>query len=145
MKDFKELPDQERMEEAAELDIFDIEGNKIKFGALFKEQKTIVVFIKATKFSGLFYADPTRKLYRTLGMDIENVDKTPAGEQKRSYLTLGSFSNLMMSLWRGPFKHPTQVGKQGDFAQLGGDFIFGPDVEVTDLVKEAGVMYSSSS
>lgn len=45
MKDFKELPDQERMEEAAELDIFDIEGNKIKFGALFKEQKTIVVFI----------------------------------------------------------------------------------------------------
>ncbi|KAH9486022.1 Peroxiredoxin-like 2C [Psilocybe cubensis] len=111
---------------------------------------------EATKFNGLFFADPSLKLYHALGMDIESLEKTPVGEVKRSYLTLSAFSNLMMSLWRGPFKHPWQVGKQGKFTQLGGEFILGPGstclfasrmkhtedhVEVKDLMKEAGVVY----
>ncbi|KAG5642315.1 hypothetical protein DXG03_003017 [Asterophora parasitica] len=85
------------------------------------------------------YADPTRALYRALGMNIEKLEGTPKGEQRKSYLTKSMFVNAVQSVWRGPLKNPSLIGKQGNISQLGGDFVFGPDLEVKDLLKVAGV------
>lgn len=46
MQDFKEIPSAETIQEAAKLEIFDEDGHTLKFGTLFSEQKTIVVFIR---------------------------------------------------------------------------------------------------
>ena len=46
------------------------------------------------------YADPSRQLYHTLGL-IENLDRTPAGEEKRSYLGKGFLGNMLSSIWVG--------------------------------------------
>lgn len=54
--------------------------------------------LESTKFPGHIYADPTRKLYHALGMDIENLAGTPAGKERRSYLKLGIFSNAVSSI-----------------------------------------------
>lgn len=54
---------------------------------------------ETTEFHGEIYADPTRELYRTLGMNIETTKTTPAGQQKRSYITMGMFSNVLLSTW----------------------------------------------
>lgn len=43
----KALPDEETIQKAAEHEIYDLNGNKVKFGSLFAEQKTIIVFIRA--------------------------------------------------------------------------------------------------
>lgn len=102
-------------------------------------------FEEAIKFpSSQMYADPSRKLYHTLGMDIETLAKTPSKETKRSYVSMGALSNIAMSLWvsstetdsiflnqpnvvqRGPVQHPSLIGKNGNISQLGGEFIFGP-------------------
>ncbi|PPQ82516.1 hypothetical protein CVT26_013011 [Gymnopilus dilepis] len=159
MKDFKEIPDSNAMEKAAQLEVLDARGEKHKFGSLLGDGKTIVVFIKSTNFTWPIYTDPTRKLYHTLGMDVENLEKTPPGQEKKSYLTLSAAKNLAMSLWRGPIKHPSLVGKNGNISQLGGEFIFGPGntcsfasrmvhtedhTEVADLLKEAGIELPSS-
>jgi hypothetical protein len=97
-----------------------------------------------TGFEGPILADPGRDLYQTLGL-IENLARTPAHAQKKSYLSKGIFSNILSSIWvgknsdqlilrdsiitpyqQGPLKHPEHIGKQGNIHQLGGDFIFGP-------------------
>lgn len=44
-KDFKAIPDAEALSKAAELDVFDVNGEKVKFGELIKDRKTVVVFI----------------------------------------------------------------------------------------------------
>ncbi|KAF8167139.1 AhpC/TSA antioxidant enzyme-domain-containing protein [Crassisporium funariophilum] len=202
MADLKAVPDAKTIVEASELEVFDSKGDKVKFGSIFEEGKTVVVFIRhffcgacqayveqlatvpkaaleeavtriviigcgewdpiamyaeTTKFEGPIYADPTRTLYRALGMNIENMAGTPAGEKKPSYLILSSFSNAMQSIWRGPLKNPNLIGKQGNMSQLGGDFVLGPGptcsfasrmrnsedhVEVADLMKEAGVSFA---
>ncbi|KAG5349925.1 hypothetical protein C0989_001252, partial [Termitomyces sp. Mn162] len=79
-----------------------------------------------TKFSGPIYADPSRSLYRALGMNIEKLEGTPPGQQRKSYLTTGPLKNAMKSIWKGPLKHPNLLGKQGNISQLGGDFVLGP-------------------
>ncbi|PBK87150.1 hypothetical protein ARMGADRAFT_939327 [Armillaria gallica] len=114
----------------------------------------ISVYKESTKFPGHIYADPTRKLYHSLGMDIENLAVTPAGKERRSYLKLGIFSNAVSSIFKGPLKSPSLIGRQGNISQLGGDFVFGPGkectfasrmqntedhVEVSELMKYAGV------
>ncbi|KAK0215142.1 AhpC/TSA antioxidant enzyme-domain-containing protein [Armillaria fumosa] len=114
----------------------------------------ISFYKESTKFPGNIYADPTRKLYHALGMDIENLAATPAGKERRSYLKLGIFSNAMSSIFKGPLKRPSLIGKQGNISQLGGEFVFGPGkectfasrmqntedhVEVSELMKHAGV------
>ncbi|SJL12006.1 uncharacterized protein ARMOST_15422 [Armillaria ostoyae] len=114
----------------------------------------ITVYKESTKFPGHIYADPTRKLYHALGMDIENLAATPAGKERRSYLKLGIFSNAVSSIFKGPLKNPSLIGKQGNISQLGGDFVFGPGkecifasrmqntedhIEVSELMKHAGV------
>ncbi|KAK0188304.1 AhpC/TSA antioxidant enzyme-domain-containing protein [Armillaria mellea] len=114
----------------------------------------ISFYKESTKFLGNIYADPTRKLYHALGMDIENLAATPAGKERRSYLKLGIFSNAVSSIFKGPLKSPSLIGKQGNISQLGGEFVFGTGkecifasrmqntedhVEVSELMKHAGV------
>ncbi|RDX56404.1 hypothetical protein OH76DRAFT_1451535 [Lentinus brumalis] len=112
-------------------------------------------YCETTDFKGPMYADPSRGLYNTFGL-VQNLDMTPAGEEKRSYLGRSYIGNVLKSIWQGPLKNPLLVGKQGPVSQNGGDFIFGPGetctyawrmrhtedhVEVEDLMKEAGVAY----
>jgi len=110
---------------------------------------------KNTGFEGDIYANPDRKLYDTLGL-VSNLQATPKGEERRSYLTRSLLSGTLSSIWRGPLKNPSHVGKQGNISQNGGDFVFGPGascsyssrmrhtedhVEVSELMKAAGVSY----
>ncbi len=44
------------------------------------------------------YADPSRKLYHTFGL-IETLDRTPAGQEKRSYLGKSVIGNILASIW----------------------------------------------
>lgn len=46
MGDHNVLPDEEHVSQAAEMPVYDSEGVKMLFGELFKEQKTVVVFIR---------------------------------------------------------------------------------------------------
>ena len=93
------------------------------------------------------YANPDRKLYDTLGL-VSNLQTTPKGEERRSYLTRSLLSGTLNSIWvrriyyltplalllkcspvvsqRGPLKNPSHLGKQGNISQNGGDFVFGP-------------------
>ena len=76
---------------------------------------------------------------------ISNLQTTPKGEEKRSYLKRSFLNNTLWSIWvrrlliarlvslrafsslqRGPLKNPSHIGKQGNISQLGGDFILGP-------------------
>jgi hypothetical protein len=115
----------------------------------------IETYKKDTEFKGEIYANPDRKLYDSLGL-ISNLQTTPKDEEKRSYLKRGFLNNTLWSIWRGPFKNPSHIGKQGNISQLGGDFILGPGVtcsymsrmrhtgdhvEVSELMKAAGVAY----
>ncbi|KAH9852686.1 AhpC/TSA antioxidant enzyme-domain-containing protein [Lenzites betulinus] len=112
-------------------------------------------YCETTGFPYEVYADPKRALYKTFGL-IENLKQTPSGQAKRSYITGTVVGNVLQSIWNGPLKRPHHLGKQGNFAQLGGDFVFGPGetcsyasrmqhtedhVEAADLMKEAGVEY----
>ncbi|TFK66430.1 hypothetical protein BDN72DRAFT_961750 [Pluteus cervinus] len=118
------------------------------------EWSAIQTYKETTTFQGELYADPSRDVYHALGMDIENMKGTPSNEQRKSYLTLGALSSALMSIWRGPVKNPTLLGKQGNLSQLGGEFVLGPGptctfayrmqhtedhTEVADLLKAAGV------
>ncbi|KAF8639368.1 hypothetical protein AX17_001557 [Amanita inopinata Kibby_2008] len=113
-------------------------------------------YAETTGFSGPIFADSSRKLLHALGMTIENLAVTPTGQERRSYLTMSKFANVISSIWRGPLMHPTLIGKQGNISQLGGEFIFGPGnicsfasrmqhtedhVEVAELMASAGVSY----
>ncbi|KAG6810528.1 hypothetical protein H0H92_011446 [Tricholoma furcatifolium] len=88
--------------------------------------KAIALWPETTGFTGPIYADPSRALYHALGMTITNLETTPSGEQRKSYLTKGVLSNAMSSIWNGPLKHPNLIGKQGNISQLGGEFVLGP-------------------
>ncbi|KAL0579916.1 hypothetical protein V5O48_002087 [Marasmius crinis-equi] len=58
------------------------------------------------------YAEPTRKLYHALGMDIETLAGTPADQEKRSYLTAagGLLKRSLVSIWVGPTSFRGYVG-----------------------------------
>lgn len=114
------------------------------------EWQPIKGYLEKTGFKGAIYADPTRKVYHALGMDIEKLATTPAGEKKRSYIRSSILSVTLSSTWSGPLTNPRLIGKQGNISQLGGEFILGPGntcsfasrmqhtedhVEVDDLLK----------
>ncbi|KZT73400.1 hypothetical protein DAEQUDRAFT_703823 [Daedalea quercina L-15889] len=118
------------------------------------EWQPIQNYCETTGFKGEMYADPSRALYKIFGL-AENLDGTPTGEERRSYLTKGVLSNAVQSTWKA-LKVPRLIGKQGKISQLGGDFIFGPGetcsfasrmhhtedhVEVGDLMRAAGLAY----
>jgi len=192
--------DKKTLETATDIHVFDSQGRQVRFGNIFADQKTVIVFIRHffcgscmqyvsqlatvredalkeastqlalvgcgdwklienykrdSEFKGEIYANPDGKLYDALGM-ISNLRTTPRGEEKRSYLKRGLLGTTLWSIWRGPFKSPSHIGKQGNISQLGGDFIFGPGircsylsrmrhtedhVEVSELMKAAGVTY----
>ncbi|EJF66162.1 hypothetical protein DICSQDRAFT_48829 [Dichomitus squalens LYAD-421 SS1] len=117
--------------------------------------KLIKNYCGLTDFKGGLYADPSRQLYHTLGL-VQNLSRTPTGQEKRSYIGKSALGNALSSIWEGPLKNPQFLGKQGNISQLGGDFIFGPGescsyasrmkhtedhVEVEELMKQAGVAY----
>lgn len=47
--DFKALPDETTIKEASDLEVFDINGDKVKFGSIYASEKAIVVFISMRK------------------------------------------------------------------------------------------------
>ncbi|KAJ8082192.1 hypothetical protein AAF712_001821 [Marasmius tenuissimus] len=195
------MVDPDVLQKASELEVFGPDGERVKFGTLFANRKTVVVFTRhffcgscqayvrqlsavpvetldragvevviigcgdwqaiahyatSTGFLGKMYAEPTRELYHALGMDIETLATTPTNQEKRSYIVGSAPKRVLTSLWEGPLKNPSLIGKQGHFSQLGGDFVLGPGnqcsyahimqhtedhVEVAELMNQAGVKY----
>ncbi|THU82749.1 hypothetical protein K435DRAFT_784502 [Dendrothele bispora CBS 962.96] len=194
----EDLPDQKLVQKISDIELVDVDGNKVKFGTVIADKKTIVVFIRhffcgscqqyveqlasvpkekleganvdlvvigcgdwkpithyaeETGFKGKIYAEPTRTIYHELRMNSGGLDGTPAGEERRTYLKRGKLSNALWSIWRGPLAKPSLIGKQGDIAQLGGEFVFESEkctfahrmkhsedhVEVVDLMKHVDV------
>ncbi|KAK7686527.1 hypothetical protein QCA50_010126 [Cerrena zonata] len=140
---------------------------KIRPESLEKAQKDLVVigcgsfepikaYCETAGYSGKIFGEPTRELHRLFGL-VESLDRTPAGEQQREYISPKPYlSRVLISIWRGPLKRPQDFGKQGNFSQLGGDFILGPGnrcsfasrmkhtedhVEINELMREAGVEF----
>ncbi|KIP04326.1 hypothetical protein PHLGIDRAFT_200269 [Phlebiopsis gigantea 11061_1 CR5-6] len=193
-------PDEKALSAAADFSILDSSGNRVNFGDIYKEKKTIVVFIRhffcgscmayvsqlasvrqdalqsaetqlvvigcgdfqpiegyaeTSGFQGPIYADPGNVLFRHFNL-TSTLARTPAGEQKKSYLAgrshlwnvLGSIGRILRNLHL--------LGKQGAWSQLGGEFILGPGnqclfasrmkhtedhVELSELMNQAGVEY----
>ncbi|TFK19670.1 hypothetical protein FA15DRAFT_708771 [Coprinopsis marcescibilis] len=200
--DSTSIPDGDSLSKAAALDVYDSDGVKVNFGALFEKEKVVVVFVRhffcgvcqlyvenlakvpeealskagtrivvvgcgewspikfyqeTTGFKGPIYADPSRALYRALGMTLETLARQPADVPRPSYLSTTSVvQNLFTSIGK-IVRNPFLLGKQGNFSQLGGDYVFGPGlrcsftsrmkntedhVPVVDLMKAAGVEYT---
>ncbi|KAK7062871.1 hypothetical protein VNI00_000368 [Paramarasmius palmivorus] len=119
------------------------------------EWQGIKFYAEKTGFKGRMYAEPSRELYHALGMNIETLALTPAGQEKRSYVS-GTIAGNVIKGTLDFLKNPTLIGKQGNVSQIGGDFVFGPGnkcsfahlmqhtedhVEVAELMKHAGVHY----
>ena len=69
--------------------------------ALFSSFLNIILvsyYPEVTGFNGSIYAEPTRALYRALGMTRETLRGTPSDVTPRSYAK-GMFGNIMRSLW----------------------------------------------
>ncbi|KAL4070316.1 AhpC/TSA antioxidant enzyme-domain-containing protein [Scleroderma citrinum] len=119
----------------------------------------IVTYKEITSCPFPIYADPKRELYHALGMTTETLTRTPANEKRRSYLRQGILGNILGSIWSGPLKNPSLIGKQGNISQLGGEFVFNSGksnltcifahrmkhtedhLEVPELLQVAGVEY----
>ncbi|KAI0294884.1 hypothetical protein B0F90DRAFT_1811576 [Multifurca ochricompacta] len=99
---------------------------------------------KDTDFKGDVYANPDRKLYDTLGM-ISNLNSTPKGEDKRSYVKRSMLNVTLWSIWRGPLKSPSHIGKQGNISQNGGDFVFGPGMHLIAISSTAHTRLTMAS
>ncbi|TCD63780.1 hypothetical protein EIP91_004963 [Steccherinum ochraceum] len=119
------------------------------------EPELIEYYHEKTGFKYPIYADPKRAIFTKFGL-VKNINITPKGETKRSYLPTSMVMSTLTNLWRGPMHNPTYVGKQGHIPQNGGDFVFTKDgtctfswrmrhtqdhVEVADLMREAGVEF----
>ncbi|KAL1703664.1 AhpC/TSA antioxidant enzyme-domain-containing protein [Schizophyllum commune] len=191
MSDPNTLLDEATLTSAAQLNVYDAQGKKVKFGSIYAENKTVVVFIRhflcgncqsyvtalaqatapetlktanvhlavvgcgdpgfireyaeRTGFHGAMYADPDRKVFRALDMNIETLDRTPAGQEPKKYLPQGNIvtravggitvsgttlrlrrRELMLRDVAASFQEPVAAGKQGKISQLGGEFILGP-------------------
>ncbi|KAF9445750.1 hypothetical protein P691DRAFT_734467 [Macrolepiota fuliginosa MF-IS2] len=149
---------QEYVEELAKVTQETLESSDVKIVVIgCGNWQPIEGYAQQTGFTGPIYADPSRKVYHALGMNIERLAVTPASEKKRSYLRKNAVVGALLSSWRGPIKNPGLIGKQGNLSQLGGDFVFGPGntcsfasrmqhtedhVEVQDLLKAAGISES---
>ncbi|KAI6031147.1 AhpC/TSA antioxidant enzyme-domain-containing protein [Pisolithus microcarpus] len=118
--------------------------------------EAIATYKEITSSPFAIYADPKRELYHALGMTYETLALTPANEKRRSYLQKGLLGNTLSSIWSGPLKNISLIGKQGKISQLGGEFVFDSDVtctfahrmkhtedhtEVSELMRVAGVEY----
>lgn len=70
------------------------------------------------------YVDPSRALYRALGMTRRTTDGGAEAE-KGDYVVHGAFGGIGMVL-KNALKMP--IGQAGDIKQLGGEFLFGPGI-----------------
>ncbi|KAM9084003.1 peroxiredoxin-like 2C isoform 2-T2 [Megaptera novaeangliae] len=127
----------------ADLPVLDVSGRRVLFGALFRERRAVVVFVreanvtlivigqssyhhiepfcKLTGYSHEIYVDPEREIYKRLGMKRgEEIASSGQSPHIKSNILSGS----IRSLWRavtGPL-----FDFQGDPAQQGGTLILGP-------------------
>ncbi|KAM9641510.1 peroxiredoxin-like 2C isoform 3-T3 [Trichechus inunguis] len=127
----------------AELPVLDASGKRVAFGALFRERRAVVVFVREanvtlivigqssyhhiepfctlTGYAHEIYVDPEREIYKRLGMKRgEEIASSGQSPHVKSNLLSGS----IRSLWRavtGPL-----FDFQGDPAQQGGTLILGP-------------------
>ncbi|RDD47937.1 Thioredoxin-like protein AAED1 [Trichoplax sp. H2] len=122
------------------LQVFDENGATLNFGDLYKNQKTIIVFVrkanvrlavigcakhtfiknfrKVTGYQHDMYSDPQTTVYSKLGM-IRTLSTGASGsEHVRSSVASG----LANSLWRTM----KSMSSQGDVKQQGGQLIVGP-------------------
>ncbi|XP_059512363.1 peroxiredoxin-like 2C isoform X4 [Myotis daubentonii] len=127
----------------AELPVLDANGRRVPFGALFRERRAIVVFVreanvtlivigqssyhhiepfcKLTGYCHEIYVDPEREIYKRLGMKRgEEVTSSGPSPHVKSNI----FSGSMWSLWRAVTGPPFDF--QGDPGQQGGTLIVGP-------------------
>ncbi|QRV74974.1 AhpC/TSA antioxidant enzyme [Ceratobasidium sp. AG-Ba] len=89
------------------------------------------------------YTDPSRQLYKVLGMHLRTNDGG-SEEEKGSYVRHGTFTGTLMVL-KNALKMP--LANAGDIKQLGGEFILGPGrmhttrshTPIRDLLEAAGV------
>ncbi|XP_015704811.1 peroxiredoxin-like 2C isoform X6 [Coturnix japonica] len=117
------------LREAAHCLVVDADGRRIPFGALYRRQKAVVVFVRPfcslTGYTHEMYVDPQREIYKMLGMRRgEGNDVSVQSPHVKSSMLLGS----IRSMWRamtGP-----AFDFQGDPAQQGGTLILGPGNEV---------------
>ncbi|PWN41349.1 hypothetical protein IE81DRAFT_291899, partial [Ceraceosorus guamensis] len=72
------------------------------------------------------YSDPTRKIYKALGMTLRTNDQGPACT-KPDYQTRGNFKGTMVAIKRGVMDMPLRP--PGDLKLLGGEFILGPGLD----------------
>jgi hypothetical protein len=170
------LPTKTQLSDAASLVVIAENGLRVPFGDLWRNQQTIVGFIrhfwcplcqdyvfsistnvdpnvlrqadvnliiisngsyKMIKFYRqifncpfAIYADPTLKLYTTMGMSLRSGEGRQ-DPQCGSYVRHGHMSGLAMVI-----KNALRVGmpvwqKGGDISQLGGEFILGPGLQCT--------------
>lgn len=82
----------------------------------YKEVMKIPSFVR-------MYADPSRKIYKMLGMTLRTNDQGPACTRPE-YQTMGVFKASMVAMKKGIFDMPLRV--PGDLMLLGGEFIMGP-------------------
>ncbi|KAJ4465454.1 AhpC/TSA antioxidant enzyme-domain-containing protein [Lentinula aciculospora] len=109
--------------------------------------------------SSKIFADPSLGVFHGLGMNVQTLARTPAGEKKASYLTEGALKGSLWSIWRA-LKTPLLIGKQGNIAQLGGEFVFEPGnrctfahrmqhtedhAEISELLAKAGCHSSTNN
>ncbi|KAF2502406.1 hypothetical protein BU16DRAFT_7415 [Lophium mytilinum] len=78
----------------------------------------IEMYTETTSCPFPIYADPTRKLYDTLGMT-----RTLDLGKKPQYTTAGLFATTVQSIMQG-LRSGRQVMNGGDYKQVGGEFLF---------------------
>jgi hypothetical protein len=104
------------------------------------EWRGLAHYKENTGFNGPLYADSKRKLYFTLGMDIQTMASTPSGQQKPSYIkdsvpqtvwksikviycrSLWSYTNILLGWNERSFKYRS---------------VFSPIVELTSLFQRS--------
>ncbi|KAK0546180.1 hypothetical protein OC846_005381 [Tilletia horrida] len=157
--------------EAGQCIIYDENGAKLRFGDIFKRQRTLVCFLRhwwcgfcqefalslqeidpePLERAGLalvvigqgdwhvtkayksvmqvpfpMYADPSRQLYKALGMTLRTNDAGPACA-KPDYAKSGMTKAIVVAIKKGLFDMPLRA--PGDMKLLGGEFILGPGLQ----------------
>ncbi|KAF7327130.1 hypothetical protein MKEN_00289500 [Mycena kentingensis (nom. inval.)] len=122
------------------------------------EWKVIQAFRDLTGFTGPIYAHPSQKLH-SLFKFVETMALAPAGQKPKYMKQLTHWGNFMRG-WaetQGVFRFPSLLFSAGPPTLNGGDLVLGPGnqcaffhrmqntqdhVEVVDLMRHAGVMYT---
>jgi hypothetical protein len=102
--------------ETAKLDLVVVGQGHWHVTKSYKEVMKIPSWVK-------MYSDPSRKIYKALGMTLRTNDKGPACA-KPDYQTMGIFKASMVAIKKGVIDMPLRP--PGDLMLLGGEFILGP-------------------